>query len=45
MKKIKLRLLKTHYLNGIKKVQGNIIQLDETAARLLITRKVAVRTK
>lgn len=43
--KTKVRLLRTHYLNGIKKVPGNVLRVDEAAARWLVERGIAAPLK
>ena len=41
MNKVKIRLRRVHFANGIRKVPGNVISLVPEAARVLVERRVA----
>lgn len=40
MKKVKVRLKRVHYANGIRKVPGNVIAVDSVTAKWLEKQKV-----
>lgn len=41
MNKVKVRLKRVHFLNGIRKMPGSVIALDEPSAKFLIERQIA----
>jgi hypothetical protein len=43
--KVKLRLLREHYMNGMQKRSGTVIRLDPWAAKWLVGRGAAVVLK
>jgi hypothetical protein len=42
---MKIRLLRFHFLNGIRKNPGSVIRLDAVSAKFLIERRIAEPVK